>query len=1189
VSKVAFTPQQLALRSLRFHWRISVSIALGVAVATAVITGALLVGDSMRGSLRSLTEERLGAIDYAVFPGGFFDPSGWLAEDPAHTGVPIVFFSRGVVETSPVDDAATVDGTSPMAIRRAGAVQLIATDPAFWDLDTTGTRPQTMPGPNSVVLNAATAAELNVGIGDLVTIRLPKEQAVPADSPLGRDEAESEGLPRMTVVDVIPVQGLGRFSLSPSQAQPQNAYLSRELVTDILARPGQANVLLIGADQQATSLVEAEAAADRLEQSLQPRLGDYGLQLQHVQQIFEDEAVIDYYSLSSDRLLIAKEVQQAVTEELGEAQVHPLMTYLANKIVKVNEDGSTSGMVPYSTLTAMDSLADFPLDYTLPQSNGDDLASSGDDANVPAKTPLVLNDWAAKQLSAQVGDTLRVHYFEPESEGEGEVERTFEATLTAIVPITKPDKPYRRSRAAVFEQRPTVYNDPHLTPNVPGVTDQNSILEWNLPFQLERDLIGGDDDVYWNDYRLTPKAFIPLAAGRERFGSRFGDTTSLRIDATAAADLASLTQRLEQILNDQKAQLGFEVQPIRGQQMAASSGTTPFDVLFLLLSLFVIFAALLLITLLMRLGLLGRAKEYGTLLATGWQGSAATRLATREGLLAALPGAALGVLLGVGYAWTVLWALRTLWVGAVTVPFLQFHWSIVSLLAGLFGGVLIAWATIRLTARQLRRTPPRVLLAGQFGESNAALTGGSRRWLKPAAGGVVLISLLLGAMATQLSGQSQAGAFVGAGMLLLVGTLLSTYAYLQPSSEKTHASPLATGSLWSLAVSNARRNPLRSTLTIGLMAAACFLILSMSAFQLAPTDAGVGGFDLIGQTAQPYFRELSDATVQQELFGQQAAALSDTTVVAARVRPGQDASCNNLYKAAQPTVLGMPTRLADLYETKTLTPFAWAATERLPAETSPWRSLETPASGTSEDPVPMVLDQATAMWALQMYGGVGEVKSFEFDDGQTRHFKIAGLLSNSVLQGMVIIGEENFKNQFPQMSGDQYFLIHSPADETDTVAAMLENRMGDVGMDITSSRVALARLLAVQNTYLRTFQSLGALGLLLGTIGLAVAQLRNVLERRGELAVLRAVGFTRWRLGNSVLLEHAALLSAGIGCGLFAALLAVIPYALLGRAQLPIGEPLIWIAVIMLVGMLAGLVVLSRVLRMPLIASLRSQ
>ena len=285
----------------------------------------------------------------------------------------------------------------------------------------------------------------------------------------------------------------------------------------------------------------------------------------------------------------------------------------------------------------------------------------------------------------------------------------------------------------------------------------------------------------------------------------------------------------------------------------------------------------------------------------------------------------------------------------------------------------------------------------------------------------------------------------------------------------------------------------------------------------------------------------------------------------------------------------MPTRLADLYETKTLTPFAWAATERLPAETSPWRSLETPASGTSEDPVPMVLDQATAMWALQMYGGVGEVKSFEFDDGQTRHFKIAGLLSNSVLQGMVIIGEENFKNQFPQMSGDQYFLIHSPADETDTVAAMLENRMGDVGMDITSSRVALARLLAVQNTYLRTFQSLGALGLLLGTIGLAVAQLRNVLERRGELAVLRAVGFTRWRLGNSVLLEHAALLSAGIGCGLFAALLAVIPYALLGRAQLPIGEPLIWIAVIMLVGMLAGLVVLSRVLRMPLIASLRSQ
>ena len=49
--------------SLRHYRRIHIAVALGVAVATAVLTGALLVGDSVRGSLRDLTLQRLGNID----------------------------------------------------------------------------------------------------------------------------------------------------------------------------------------------------------------------------------------------------------------------------------------------------------------------------------------------------------------------------------------------------------------------------------------------------------------------------------------------------------------------------------------------------------------------------------------------------------------------------------------------------------------------------------------------------------------------------------------------------------------------------------------------------------------------------------------------------------------------------------------------------------------------------------------------------------------------------------------------------------------------------------------------------------------------------------------------------------------------------------------------------------------------
>ena len=82
---------------MRHSWRVSVAVSLGVATATAVIVGALLVGDSMRGSLRELTIERLGRTDSAVIPGSFFPIQGIVEESiPA---VSLILFDSGVVES----------------------------------------------------------------------------------------------------------------------------------------------------------------------------------------------------------------------------------------------------------------------------------------------------------------------------------------------------------------------------------------------------------------------------------------------------------------------------------------------------------------------------------------------------------------------------------------------------------------------------------------------------------------------------------------------------------------------------------------------------------------------------------------------------------------------------------------------------------------------------------------------------------------------------------------------------------------------------------------------------------------------------------------------------------------------------------------------------------------------------------
>ncbi len=510
-----------------------------------------------------------------------------------------------------------------------------------------------------------------------------------------------------------------------------------------------------------------------------------------------------------------------------------------------------------------------------------------------------------------------------------------------------------------------------------------------------------------------------------------------------------------------------------------------------------ILAALMLIVLLFRLGLLQRAKEYGVLLAVGLPGSAVSRLALTEGMWIAIPGILLGVLGGLLYAASVLAALRTWWVGAVTVPFLEFHAEPRSMILGGIAGAAVSVLTLFLTARRLRLTPARELLAGRVAErqpDQAAASPQEKRrlgWrgLLPVV--LVLLAVVLAAVGLGGSGPAQAGAFVGGGMLLLVASLLVTHRRLSQPSALVVGGKDATPrrqTLARLAWTNVGRNPLRSTLSIGLMACASFLIISIGAFELSPTESGAGGFDLIGQTATPFYRELNDPQVRSEVLGQDVETLAHAEIVSLRLQPGQDASCNNLYQATQPQVLGVPPRFGQVTAE---TPFEWASSVDPPTDAattwSPWDALEQPATGTADDPVPLVLDQNTALWSLQMRGGVGEVRTFEWREGEPIHFRVVGLLANSMLQGSLIIGERNFERHFPQVSGYRVFLIRS--DQPETARTVLENRLGDLGMDVTDTHTVLARLMAVQNTYLKTFQSLGALGLLLGTVGLAIAQL----------------------------------------------------------------------------------------------------
>ena len=1168
----------LALKSLLFHRRVNVAIALGVMAATAVLTGALIVGDSMRGSLRDLTLDRLGKVDVMIFSQGFFREE--LATELQDTdtfqaycgsATTMMFFPNGTAERSQDNLNKTL-----------GQVNLLGIHKSFWHFgdDPLSGIPEL--DDDEVIINSVVAEDLGLTQRQIddptipvqITVGIPKQSLLPSDSALGNKSDLVERIVDLKVVKIIPATSLGRFGLYPTQIPPRNVYLSIHAMQDALTdgilkykdSREQANVILVSS-KDPRRLVDAKQAKE-LQASLHPELGDLGLRLKRVTRNFDGDTVFDYFSLSSDRLVFPDDTALLVQTAFPNA--NSVFTYLANDIIASsilkdapNGDEVPRG-IPFSMITSLDLNR-----YRLESVSGGFVSTlSGDE--------IAVTRWAADDQGLEIGDRVLVAYFEPETTHGQENELTHEFVVADIVELIEPSEPPRSSRRdgdvpAVFSERPARANDPDLTPGVPGLTDAESIERWDLPFETA-DKIRPQDDDYWTYYRTTPKAYVSLDTARKLWGSRFGRTTSFQIPADRNTE-SRIRDRLLGQFKDNDHLPGIQVVPVKARGLKASSGSTPFDALFLSLSMFVIGSALALVSLLFRLALQKRSNELGTLLATGFSQKQVGRIWVLEMLGVCLAGSLAGLLTGVGYAALMVHGLKTWWIGAITTPFLNMHINGWTLPAGLLLGTSICVATIYWSVRSARKKSVRELLAGQIEPSFSQHSRFSRfANIAIAACGILAIALTVLA-ATSLAGESQAGAFMTSGFLILVAALVAIYKRL----ETTGNAATDAISLVRLSMTNAARNPLRSTLTVGLVAVASFLILAISAFRLSPTSEGTAGFNYLATTSQPIFVNLNHTDGQREvLIGDNDILDVNSRVLSFRHKSGEDASCNNPYQSSQPQVLGVTEETMAYFDNETVDQFSFSMT----SGANPWRLLD---DQTDDGVIPVIIDKNTAWYSLKVYLPGSEF-TVNYDSGEKIRFRLVGLLSNSVLQGTLLISEANFTRVFPQLSGYRTFLMKL---KNESEINRLSSALSDQGFDARSTERLLSGFLAVQNTYLSTFQSLGLLGLLLGTFGLAAVQLRSVMERRKELGLMRAVGFTKRQLARMILVENAWLLLAGMATGIFAALVTTLPHYFFGSASIPWLALSSMFAFIAIVGLLTSWLASRSVFNAPLIESLR--
>ena len=1162
-------PGPIPWRTLRHYWRPNLAVAAGAAVATAVLVGALVVGDSVRGSLRDLTLERLGDVDLAIAGQRF------VRQEIATELAELEGFGEQFSNVAP---AILLQGSTLHADsrRRASNVQISGVDGRFLRLFDAEALAAPLAEEGGLfppaIANRSLAEALGAAPGDDLVIALKRWSEVPEGSLLGRKDTGSVvGRVRVRLAEIVEDEGVGRFGLATHQTSTFNLFVDLATLADELDQPGRANALLAQAVDEDPSTHDPEPLESLLRQVLTP--DDLGL-------IVEPRGEV--VSLESREFILDPSLSQMAIEvahDLG-ARDQPILTYLVNALRRIEDGEPSEGSpdpeaprtaVPYSTVTALGP-------------TGDGLGQLVDADGLPIAPPsadgIVLNRWTADALAAEVGDTIELDYYEvgPREDLRDASTRLEVEAITEIVGLAA---------------------DASLSQEYPGIADSDNMADWDPPFPIELSQITRADEDYWDAHRGTPKAFVAVDTGRELWRSRWGDLTALRFapaeggaDSLATFESAFLQRLVERL---PLATVGLEFQPVKRLGLSASGGATDFGQLFAAFSMFLIASAALLVALLFSLGVEQRTGEVGLLLALGHTGRSVRRRLLVEGLVVSAVGGLVGLLGAWLYAEAMMYGLRTWWLPAVGTSRLSLHLEPLTLGLGYLASVAIVLATLWGRIRRLRKVPTTQLLARR---SEVPSTRPGRRAGQIAGLCLGLVALLLGVAAA--TGQLDSLPLVGtAGALLLVG-LLALFARWLGAGAADQPSAVAGGrsrALLRMALANASRNRGRSLLSTTLVACASYMIVTVAGFQQDFTlaelgrDSGTGGFALTAESDVPLLRDPGTAEGRFELGIPETPELEAAEIFPLRLLPGDDTSCLNLYKPQEPRLLAIPEDLVargGFRFQKTLPQKTLSAADLGAAPTdSPWQllDLDLPPNPKGEAVVPVLGDANSTQWILRL--GLGQTLTLENEAGEPLHLMLVGTLATSIFQSELLISERHFLEHFPGRSGWSVFLAESADGEG--LLEQLEGGLEDYGFDAVPAAEKLESFHTVQNTYLSTFRSLGGLGLLLGTVGLAIVLLRGAIERRGELAALRAFGFRRATLTRLVVLENALLLAVGLGAGTLAALLTAAPNLVTYAAVVPWSAIATTLTAIFTFGLLACTLAAIGALRVPLLPALKAE
>jgi ABC-type antimicrobial peptide transport system permease subunit len=348
----------------------------------------------------------------------------------------------------------------------------------------------------------------------------------------------------------------------------------------------------------------------------------------------------------------------------------------------------------------------------------------------------------------------------------------------------------------------------------------------------------------------------------------------------------------------------------------------------------------------------------------------------------------------------------------------------------------------------------------------------------------------------------------------------------------------------------------RTISAVSLLALGTFIVMITGAnhktFYGAETNpaSGTGGFLLWGETMLPIQDDLNSAYGGSKFGLRDEKILEPVRYIQFSQVSGDDASCLNLNQVSTPGILGVPASLFDRQKA-----FSFISTDPSADKDHPWKTLTTRLGPNT---VPGFADQTVITWGLRK--SVGDTLVYRDESGGLLYIKLMGGLDNSIFQGHLLVSDSLLRIFFPSAGASRQMLVDAPPAMRDTITQRLESLMRDQGLSLTPASARLAAFNAVENTYLTVFMMLGGLGMLIGTVGLGIVLLRNIRQRRQELALYLALGFRPDFIHRCILAEHLVILLSALILGIISSLTGILPSLLTPEYSAPV----VFIGVILL-------------------------